>query len=726
MVNQGQMSSLCLFYNIEVFPNDKDSGVVKDTIDMYQLKNNPLIIKNDDIFRVYEKYLPFIDYSKMTRYYMKYSQDGYTIEVIFIEIDNIHYITRESIREYVDIMDRHIKYENNLTNPYWYNYILSKIIESLSPDRTYDIRPLSIGLDSLKHKLYDYQLDNVHWMSSVERTNRQDYYFRITSDRLLHLPDERVYNYTQNKFIRNDEIKPIEFKGAIIADEMGIGKTLEVLAYILTDLSVKTLIVVPNHLVSHWNNEISKHYSMDMIKEIKRQETITVMSFDEYEKKSSFSSYERLIVDELHETYSKMENRNLFNKLVLFPCRFKWGITGTPFSCNYSLFYIIKYLTGRSDFNNYLMERMRKYVPFYQKLFRKNTISQVQKFIHLPEMRVTNHILTFLDTERIIYDAESYGLNNMNREDKIERLRKICVDVIRQYCIDSDRKYIKEDQLYTSVLRSFHKRWDDEVKKEDEYKRIIQELNEKMKVEVHNREHLELNKKHYEELIENQIKNTEVEKSRYDYFNTVLQTKSKDCPICIVEINKDTSYCLTSCCHIMCETCAKIWFNDRTTCPLCRNAINIEEVQYISNQERQKYSTKICKLLELVKKEKEHGKSIVVYTQYDSLKTDLERILFDNGLTYCVFDNYTDIDTLRLEKRDVLIMNSIKNASGIDLSFVNNIVIFEPIIGTYNFLRDVERQIIGRLYRMNQKLIVNVHRLIIRDTIEEEIYKEIL
>ena len=69
-----------------------------------------------------------------------------------------------------------------------------------------------------------------------------------------------------------------------------------------------------------------------------------------------------------------------------------------------------------------------------------------------------------------------------------------------------------------------------------------------------------------------------------------------------------------------------------------------------------------------------------------------------------------------------MILSSVKNASGIDLSFVSNIVIFEPIIGNTLFLRDIEKQIVGRIYRINQTENINIYRFIIKNTIEEAIF----
>ena len=71
----------------------------------------------------------------------------------------------------------------------------------------------------------------------------------------------------------------------------------------------------------------------------------------------------------------------------------------------------------------------------------------------------------------------------------------------------------------------------------------------------------------------------------------------------------------------------------------------------------------------------------------------------------------------------VLILSSKDEACGLDLSFVSDIIIFEPILG--NYVKDIENQIVGRIYRINQISECNVHRLIINNTIEEQIYRDL-
>ena len=67
----------------------------------------------------------------------------------------------------------------------------------------------------------------------------------------------------------------------------------------------------------------------------------------------------------------------------------------------------------------------------------------------------------------------------------------------------------------------------------------------------------------------------------------------------------------------------------------------------------------------------------------------------------------------RNKELQVLILSSKDESCGLDLSFVSDIIIFEPILG--NYVKDIEKQIVGRIYRINQISECNVHRLIINN-----------
>lgn len=88
--------------------------------------------------------------------------------------------------------------------------------------------------------------------------------------------------------------------------------------------------------------------------------------------------------------------------------------------------------------------------------------------------------------------------------------------------------------------------------------------------------------------------------------------------------------------------------------------------------------------------------------------------LIDEHITCQTMNEYLKNDS----NSKVLILSSIYNASGIDLSHISNIIITEPfekmIYGT-----EIEKQLVGRLHRINQKNSINVYKLIIKDTIEQ-------
>ena len=61
-------------------------------------------------------------------------------------------------------------------------------------------------------------------------------------------------------------------------------------------------------------------------------------------------------------------------------------------------------------------------------------------------------------------------------------------------------------------------------------------------------------------------------------------------------------------------------------------------------------------------------------------------------------------------------------ASGTNLTEANHIIFMESHQGTYGDVKAMEDQAIGRAVRLGQENQVNVIKLIIKDTIEEEIF----
>ena len=71
-------------------------------------------------------------------------------------------------------------------------------------------------------------------------------------------------------------------------------------------------------------------------------------------------------------------------------------------------------------------------------------------------------------------------------------------------------------------------------------------------------------------------------------------------------------------------------------------------------------------------------------------------------------------------------MLSLKNAaSGTHLVEANHIIFIEPIDKSKKVVEDIENQAIARAFRIGQKNKVNIHRLFVKNTLEEEIYNNV-
>lgn len=68
-------------------------------------------------------------------------------------------------------------------------------------------------------------------------------------------------------------------------------------------------------------------------------------------------------------------------------------------------------------------------------------------------------------------------------------------------------------------------------------------------------------------------------------------------------------------------------------------------------------------------------------------------------------------------------MLSLENAaSGTNLTEATHVILMDPVAGTSEEARAIEDQAIGRAHRLGQDRQITVVRMIMRETIEEELY----
>lgn len=748
---------LYLFYSLSIEPFDNWAISYKKSIDLGDIYINYEILKNQDVknhFRQIGLFCPIAKEKFIETCYVEYTKEEHNIKILFYKILNTelltpNFIENASNKNVLTCVHRTINLQNNLLNDYdkYFNAELENIINEMEKPRYYNLTDIQINdpkgkifnknltnyplEEVLKIHPYDYQKDNINWMLELEKNPVKEY---ISADKLLFFPDGRIYNYQQSSFITNSQRELVALKGGLILDDVGIGKTFQLLCLAMSDTSIESLIVVPDHLETHWNDQFNKHFN------IKLPNFIKIVKFSKFSG-CKLNKNMRIIVDEIHELYSNSSNRNILELMFRTGCRYKWGISATPFPVQNSIYNIIRFLSEVNiHYTNF--DRFSYFYDTYYKIFRKNTLDNIVKEIQLPNLNENNLILEFNDQERILYDAEVQAQEDCDQY----FLRKCCCDVMINF--KNKDKIISLEDFNNLVLKDYKNKFDIEQGKYNKYVEFYnnciellvklqseddENLTEEEKNEIKeilnktSKKDLNENINHYKNKIKEQEEIVNNRKKAFEYLNCKINDSNKECPICMCEINDGDKYDVPECGHICCSNCMGYWLNSNSSCTICRRNINKDKMYTITSlkQVKFKYSTKIDSLLDIIINTPNSNDKIIIYTQFDSMIDKLVHTLNLEGIGSIQFQEPKQIEEFKnnISKR-VLILSSVKNASGIDLSFVSNIVMFEPIIGDTKFLKDIEKQIIGRAYRIGQQNIVNVYRFIIKDTIEYEIFQK--
>ena len=206
------------------------------------------------------------------------------------------------------------------------------------------------------------------------------------------------------------------------------------------------------------------------------------------------------------------------------------------------------------------------------------------------------------------------------------------------------------------------------------------------------------------------------------------------CSICLSEIDDD--FTLVQCGHSYCTLCLKtILMQNPDQCPQCKFSLKntilyTPRFNLVLNRKMvemiKKYGTKTAHLINICKKELFSGKTII-YCYSPSLIDNLVEFLNENEISAVApTPEKSILETVKefKEVRQVLVLSSEFNASGLNLQFAESIVLLQPIRGEYARIRQTEHQIIGRLHRIGQTKEVRLIRLIIKDSIESDILRQ--
>ena len=639
-----------------------------------------------------------------------------------------------------------------------------------------------VKFPNIKTQLYPYQINNLNWMYNIEK--------RIYTEE---------YNEIKNK---------CHFKGGGLFDEVGMGKTLQIITLINLNksehsslilngkiYSKATLIIVPNHLCGQWTREFSihtdkplkiinlltkKHYYKYNYLDFAQADVVVVSSnffinckLNQHEQIDElllikniletdvniFNIYwYRVVIDEFHE----IETSNLFVRLKYIESNYRWIISGTPFKeknissfselDNTSLSEVIDYLTWDLNMINKIDICNKINYLYIRNHFSRNTHNANIKILKLPEIMEETIWLKFTDTERMIYNAYLADTNN-NPYDVF--LRQICChpmisDKLRENLsnkVESLSDIQKQiEKMYLTDFYKAEEHYKNCVERIERIEQEIIELEKEKKTNLMTYLHLK------EELTNAKFKLTDYKKIRDGKEKTVLYYKKfvelisdmnnvvkEECPICLDKI-KEEDLGITFCGHIYCYSCISTIIKETKTsgvhskCPNCQSGLQLDKIFLISEKKSSEVNslgTKLAWIINYIKKTPE--KYRIIFSQWDYLLKEVGKVLESNGIKnlYCQGNVYQKDKVLRLfNSKDesnefkIIMLSSESTVSGSNLNNAEEVIFLDPVYGDKQHRLNTEKQAIGRVIRLgNKHKTIKILRILIKDSVEEEIYK---
>ena len=465
-------------------------------------------------------------------------------------------------------------------------------------------------------------------------------------------------------------------------------------------------------------------------------ETILTSNFEDVKKFPNpifeFFNFHRLILDEGHEILGEMLSnitisRYMSEWVTSINSTYYWYISGTPFLN-------LNGIKNCARFINLYLEDIERNITFnlvdifndknnHNFIINKSYIwDNILKLICIKHRRVD-----IQEQVKIYgYDEEIVWLNLTDLERQLydSKKSKASTDYLQQLCchplvVESSKKIFGNVELDLDIMQDkliiYHK---------DNYEKYLIKLS---KLDPANQSYHML-KKSFE---------TQISESKY-LFTILEKMKNKEnpeenCPICLEILEKPT---LTQCGHLYCYNCIKSCLSTKKFCPLCKVDLTGKDLlikdlkQIINDPIIQKYGSKLGKLITIVKDLLKLDETrIIIFSQWDDMLSLVSRTLSENNINKSIVKGNVHIRTNAIAKfklgiENKVIMLSLKNAaSGTNLTEATHIFFVEPINSNRNESIAIENQAIARACRIGQQHKIKLIRILIKDTIEEDIYK---
>jgi SWI/SNF-related matrix-associated actin-dependent regulator of chromatin subfamily A3 len=591
----------------------------------------------------------------------------------------------------------------------------------------------------MKTQLLPYQRQGLKWMLNHESSTLPP---ADSSDvvQLWKRQQNGYLNIATNFFTG---YSPALAQGGILADDMGLGKTIQVISLIMSDESQArrpSLIVAPLSVMSNWTAQAEKHVHADHLPrvliyhgatraELKAADlakydivitTYQTMAGELFPHgvskpikvpaaKGLFStSWRRVVLDEGHQI------RNPKAKMAQAACALqadaRWILTGTPIVNNLKdLYSHVKFLrlSGGLEqfdiFNGILIRALKNgdanATVLLQALMSTICLRRMKdmKFIDLklPELVSHKYPIKFHSHEKEKYDAFSAQAKGL---------------------VDQMKHNEGNNKTFTNLLevllrmRQCCNHW--KLCGEDRVNRILALVEENKVVDVMD----QANRKALQDVLQLKIDSQE------------------ECPICMDSFRGPM---ITACAHVFCNECVERVIQEQHKCPMCRNELpditslvppaagfgegDDDELEIDTDVT----SSKIEALIKILKaSQNAKDTKTVVFSQWTSFLDIVQAQLEANGLCFTRLDGRMlasrrdgAIRALDEDPNCKIMLASLSVCSvGLNLVSANQVILADSW-----WAPAIEDQAVDRVHRLGQKRKCTVMRLVMEESVEEEV-----
>ncbi|WP_042276556.1 DEAD/DEAH box helicase [[Clostridium] dakarense] len=245
--------------------------------------------------------------------------------------------------------------------------------------------------------------------------------------------------------------------GCILADEMGLGKTVQTIAFLLSQINKKSIVIAPTALIYNWKNEFDKfapYLKIGVVHGNKVEREKIINNINDYDVilttyttfRNDLDKYENIIFDYciIDEAQNIKNPDSIITKTIKsINAKVRFALTGTPIENNllelWSIFDFIMpgYLYNKEKFKSIFVngdksisELKNLIKPFMLRRTKKEVISELpdkieQKFfVQLDkDHRKSYNGYIKLIKEKIKEDNQ----NNMNIFSYLTKIRQLCL-----------------------------------------------------------------------------------------------------------------------------------------------------------------------------------------------------------------------------------------------------------------------------------------------------------